>query len=148
MIRIPTRAFPESTGERFFVLICKTYVISINITTLFPNPKTNLHQVSNGFRQWGMPRYLIYNITLMRYHEPRVFHGGSDGKAPACNVGYPDLILGLGRSPREGNVNPLQYSCLKISMDRGACQAAVHGVTKSLTWLSDFTFLFYEPRWH
>ena len=47
--------------------------------------------------------------------------GGSDGKEPACNE---DLgsILGLGRSPGEGNGNPLQYSCLKNSMDRGAWQ--------------------------
>ena len=67
----PTRAFPESTGKLSFVLICEIYVISINITTLFPNPKTNLHQVSNGFRQWGMSGYLTYNITLMMYPEPR-----------------------------------------------------------------------------
>ena len=41
-----------------------------------------------------------------------------------------DLIPGLGRSPGEGNGNPLQYSCLEISMDRGACQAIVHGVSE------------------
>ena len=40
-------------------------------------------------------------------------------------------IPGLGRSPGEGNGNPLQYSCLESSMDRGAWQATVHGVTKS-----------------
>ena len=40
------------------------------------------------------------------------------------------LILGLGRSPGEGNHNPLQYSCLENSMDRGAWQATVHGVAK------------------
>ena len=41
-----------------------------------------------------------------------------------------DLIPGLGRSPGEGNGNPLQYSCLEISMDRGAWQAIVHGVSE------------------
>ena len=47
-------------------------------------------------------------------------------------------ILGLGRSPGEGKSNPLQYSCLQDSMDRGAWQATVHGVTKSWTQLSNF----------
>ena len=49
---------------------------------------------------------------------------------------------GLGRSPGEGNGNPLQYSCLENSMDGGAWWATVHGVTKSRTRLSDFTFTF------
>ena len=43
---------------------------------------------------------------------------GSDSKASACNVGDPGSIPGLGRSPGEGNRNPLQYSCLENSMDR------------------------------
>ena len=47
------------------------------------------------------------------------------------------LIPGLGRYPGEGNGNPLQYSCLENSMDRGAWQATVHGVAKSQTRLSD-----------
>ena len=46
--------------------------------------------------------------------------GGSDGKASACNVGDPGLIPGSGRSPREGNGNPLQYYCLENPMDGGA----------------------------
>ena len=46
-------------------------------------------------------------------------------------------IPGSGKSPGEGNGNPLQYSCLENPMDRGACQATVHGVTKSQTQLSD-----------
>ena len=49
------------------------------------------------------------------------------------NVGDLGSIPGLGRSPGEGNGNPLQYSCLEISMDRGAWQATVHGVAKSWT---------------
>ena len=48
-----------------------------------------------------------------------------------------DSILGLGRSPGEGNGTPLQYSCLENSMDRGAWQATVHEVAKSRTQLSD-----------
>ena len=48
------------------------------------------------------------------------FPGGSDGKESACHEGDWGLIPGLGRSPGEGNVNPLQYSCLENSVDRGA----------------------------
>ena len=63
----------------------------------------------------------------------QIFPGGSDDKAPTCNVGDLGLIPGLGRSPGEGNGNPLQYSCLEDPMDREAWRAAVHGVTKSRT---------------
>ena len=61
------------------------------------------------------------------------FPGGSDGKASAYNAGDPGLIPGLGRSPGEGNGNPLQYSCLEKPRDRGAWRATVHGVPKSWT---------------
>ena len=68
------------------------------------------------------------------------FLGSSDGKVSAWNVGDPGLIPGWGRSPGEGNGNPLQYSCLENPKDRGALLATVHGVAKSQTWQSDFTF--------
>jgi len=61
------------------------------------------------------------------------FPGGSNSKESACNVGDPGLIPGYGRSPGEGNGNPLQYSFLENSMDRGAWQATVHRVAKSWT---------------
>ena len=48
------------------------------------------------------------------------FPGGSEGKASACNAGDLGSIPGLGRSPGEGNGNPLQHSCLENSMDGGA----------------------------
>ena len=60
----------------------------------------------------------------------------------ACNVGDQGLIPGLGRSPGEGNGNPLQDSCLENPMDRGAWWATVHGMAKSRTQLNDFTFTF------
>ena len=56
-----------------------------------------------------------------------------------ANAGDPGSIPGWGRSPGEGNGNPLQYSCLENSMDGGAWWATVHGVAKSWTRLSDFT---------
>ena len=62
-------------------------------------------------------------------------------KASAYNVGDLGSIPGLGRSPGEGSGNPLQYSCLENTMDGGAWQATVHGVTKSQIRLSDLTSL-------
>ena len=61
----------------------------------------------------------------------RGFPGGSEGKESACNVGDLGSIPGSGRSPGEGNGNPLQYCCLENSMDRGAWWAAVHEVLES-----------------
>ena len=69
------------------------------------------------------------------------FPGGSEVKASACNAGDLGLIPGSGRSPGEGNGNPLQYSCLENPMDWGAWWATVHRVAKSRTRLSDFTSL-------
>ena len=65
------------------------------------------------------------------------------GKASAYNAGDLGSIPGSGRSSGEGNGNPIQYSCLENPMDRGTWWAAVHGVAKSCTWLSDFTFTFH-----
>ena len=59
------------------------------------------------------------------------FPGGSVVKNPPANARDAGLIPRSGRSPGEGNGNPLQYSCLKNSMDRGAGQATVHGVAKA-----------------
>ena len=69
----------------------------------------------------------------------RSFSGGVVVKKPQANAGDARdmaLIPGSGRSPGEGNSNALQYSCLQTSMDRGAWQATVHGVT-SWTQLRD-----------
>ena len=64
------------------------------------------------------------------------FPDGSVGKEFACSegdMGGTGSIPGLGRAPREGNGNPLQYSCLGNPTDRGAWQATVHEVSKSRT---------------
>ena len=58
-------------------------------------------------------------------------------KTPPVNAEDAGSIPGLGRSPGEGNGNPLQYSCLENPMDRGAWQASIHGVAKSPTQLSE-----------
>ena len=68
-------------------------------------------------------------MTMIHWGLP----GRSDSKESACNEGDSGLIPGSGRSPGRGNGNPLQYSSLGNSMDRGAWQATIHGVTKSWT---------------
>ena len=56
-----------------------------------------------------------------------VFSGSSDGEESACNAEDLGSIPGSGRPAEEGNDNPLQYSCLENSMDRGGWWATVHG---------------------
>ena len=71
---------------------------------------------------------VIFETTLI---ELWGFPGGSDSKESDCNVGNLGSVPGLGRSPGEGNGNPLQNSCLENPMDRGAWRPTVHSVTKS-----------------
>ena len=65
----------------------------------------------------------------------RGFPGGSVVENPPANAGDRGSMPGSGRSPREGNCNPLQFSCLEYFVDRGACQAPVRGIAKSQIWL-------------
>ena len=67
------------------------------------------------------------------------FPAGSDSKESACKAGDPGSIPGSGRSPGEGNGNPLQHSCLEKSMDVDAWQARVHGIAKEQLTLSLMT---------
>ena len=85
-----------------------------------------------------VPSLLPAHLDISRVS--RDFSGGSGGKESACNAratGDTNLIPGSGRSPGEGNGNPLQYSCLENPMDRGTWPATVHGVAKSRTRLSN-----------
>ena len=65
--------------------------------------------------------------------------GGSDSKEFAYDAGDPGSISQSGRSPGEGNDNPLQYSCQENPMDRGAWWAIVRGLTKSQTQLNQLS---------
>ena len=67
----------------------------------------------------------------------RGFQGGSEDKESALNARDLGSTLGAGRSPREWNGNPLQYSCLQNFMDRATWWALIHGVAKSWTQLND-----------
>ena len=97
-----------------------------------------LKRLTHPFPEVGHSRrYGLYTLNFspsllyIRIWYPSDFPGGSDGKESACNAGDLGLIPGLGRYPGHGNGNPLQYSCLESSMDRGALWAIVHGATES-----------------
>ena len=85
---------------------------------------------------FSINRYSKYKYGLL---------GWPSGNESACNAGDLGSIPGLGRSPREGNGNPLQYSCLENPMDGGAWRVTVYRVAKSWTWLSDLTSLLLQP---
>ena len=84
---------------------------------------------------------MSYSYLVLVWFPPPLPPGGLDSKASAYNVGNLGSIPGWGRSPGEGNGNPLQYSCLENPMDGGGWLATVLGVGKSRTWPSDFTSL-------
>ena len=83
---------------------------------------------------WEVPSVVyicVYktNTLIYTYGQYMGSPHGSDGEESACNARDLGSIPGLGRSPGEGNSNPLQYSCLENPMDRGAL-STVHGVTE------------------
>ena len=84
-------------------------------------------------REKKPPKVDIYRCVFIYMGFP----GSSAGEESACNAGDLGLIPGSGRSPGEGNGNPLQYSCVDDPMDSRAWWATVHGVTKSQTQLSN-----------
>ena len=85
--------------------------------------------------------------TTFQYHPRRIVSKHCllpwwlRGKESTCNTGDLGSIPRSGRSPGEGNHNPLQYSCLENSMDRGAWRATVCGIANSQTPLNNFTHL-------
>ena len=86
------------------------------------SPKTHLLTVELRGQRVHI-KIILINIVKSPFSKfPAIFtsiNNGSDSKESACNVGDLDSISGLGRCPGEGNGNPLQYSCLENSMDRG-----------------------------
>ena len=96
-----------------------------------------VHSISTLFNTFAfsISGYINLNLNLTNVNYRLLW--GSDGKESTFNAGDPGLILGLERSPREGNGYPLQFSCLENSMDRGAWRATAHAVVKSWAWLSD-----------
>ena len=91
---------------------------SLSSVQFFCAPWTVAHQAPLSM---GFPR-----------QEYQSFHSGSAVKESTCNAGDVGSILRSGRSPGEGNGNPLQYSCLENPMDRGAWQATGHRISKNV----------------
>ena len=79
----------------------------------------------------------ILNVNILNMTELYGFPWWLSGKESAYQADEVDSVPGLGRSPGGGNGNPIQYSCLRNLMDRGAWWATVHEVAKSQTRLSD-----------
>ena len=84
-------------------------------------------------RAFYVPNTVLGAPDTGRHHRP----GASLWACSACNLAPLERVIG------EGNGTPLQYSCLENPMDGGAWKAAVHGVAKSWTQLSNFTFIFH-----
>ena len=93
---------------------------------------------------WKMLHHVWFNFFLTWPFSN--FPHDSDRES-ACNMGDMGSTPGLGRSPGEGNGNPLQYSCLRGPMNRGSWQTTVHGVAKSRTWLNDHHFPNFRGNW-
>ena len=127
-----------TSGGQYIGTSASASVLPMNIQELFPLGWTDLILQSKGLTR------VFSNITIQKHqffsaqlslqsnsHLYTGFLGGSEVKAFACNAGDLGSIPVLGRSLGGGNGNPLQYSCLKNPMDRGAWWPTVHGVTKS-----------------
>ena len=126
---------PSGTGHYKSVLACPTWAGDGGGC---PEPAATLHIVASIGLPASTPALqpLLHTCAVQgRSHQPQVATEfcSSDGKEPVCNAGDPGSIPVSGRSPREGNGYPLQYSCLENPMDRGTLWATIHGVAKSQT---------------
>ena len=101
--------------------------------------QATVHGVAKSRTQLSNWTTIVYSgaFTMAFSPELKCFPGGSEGKASTCNARDPGSISGSGRSPGEGNGNPLQYSCLENSMDTGAWQATVHVTKKLISFFPD-----------
>ena len=110
----------------------KTYPMYVQFNPPFAGSQNDgCHLYHHQVQKVNRGQTEVEKVFLMDY-----FPGGSDAKESACNGGALGLIPGSGKFPGEGNGNPLQYSCLKNSMDKGAWWATVLGVTEGWIQLS------------
>ena len=141
----------------YCLFVINACVIPVNKCVFFPHKKDNMTALTEVYAELLKHRHQFWLcigelktsqgkwywiwVTLTGLTSSHMgFPGGSDCKESACSAGD----LGSGRSPREGNGNPLQYSCLENLRDSRAWQAVVHVVAKSRTQLSNFT---QEKHW-
>ena len=107
---------------------------------------TNLHMSSPHFSFFSLPFWLLHSVywslklpSWLMFSPFKWASQVAQGQSLPANPGDAGSLPGSGRSPAEGNGNPLQYSCLGNFMDGGAWRAMVHGVTRSRTGLSTHT---------
>ena len=117
-------------------ILSSIVVVPIYISTNNVGGFPFLHTLSS----WWWPFWL----------EGSNFPGGSDGKESAFNGGELSLIPGSGRSPGGGHGNPLQYSCLENSMDRGAWRVTVMAGSQRVEydWVTNTTMTLIGVRWY
>ena len=101
----------ENTGSKLFDIGLNLISLDMSHQAGETNAKVN---------KWEYTKLKSFLAQQRKVSISLDFPGGSDGKVSAYNTGDQSSIPGLGRSPREGNGNPLQYSCLEDPMDRGA----------------------------
>ena len=134
---------PGSLGNQVKVRLGRTFnAKNKENLNLFTRQQSLLSKEKKESQKKFTSKYLS-SSAKMKHRTFFYYPDGSDGKESTCNVGDLGLIPEWERSPGEGNGNPLQYSCLENPTDGGAWWATVHGVTKSWTWLSDFSFTFF-----
>ena len=120
--------------------MCQAAVCTSFYTHKLYVPYDNMKQRRGEFAQGptdGKRKILDWNLESLAIESTCQNPRGSDGKESPCNVGNPGSVLGSGRSPREGNGYPCQYSSLENSINRRDWWDTVHGVTKSWTLLSN-----------
>ena len=91
------------------------------------------------------PRAALHLHEIIYFPIVKTSPGGSDGKETACNGGHPGSIPGLGRSPGEGNGNPLQYSCLENLTDRSSLADHSPWGRKELDTIEQLTLSLFKP---
>ena len=120
----PTFLLPRIEGPAWLAQ-CEEHLSAGASTTREMEEERKGKNVKPGielFNDWNIWFFLVSKVS---------FPAGSDGKESTCSAGDLGSIPGSGRSPGEGNGNPLQYPCLVNSTDRGTWQPTVRGVTKS-----------------
>ena len=133
----PSLYFPKCLVSAAHVIAYLLFAATANILVLTVLMK---HSTSNRSCHGKMATQIILRLdyypelsksmALKKYDEKEVSLGSSGTEESACNAGDPGSIPGSGRSPGGGNGSPLQYCCLENSMDRGAGQATVCGITE------------------
>ena len=149
ILRIPT-ALTFSTSQLMSTFVCLSSLpnYTIPIKTIFKKKKNYISK-EKQLKDNNVPYFLIpyqYSALCTIYVDSTIHTMNNYGglglpwwllKNPPANAGVTGLIPGSGRSPREGNGNPLQFSCLGSPMDGGTWWATGHEVTKSRTQLSN-----------